>query len=56
MKEYKIFSARLAKKLIKSGYHVIDIQPNNANPERTVFIFKGTNELINFVNGYKANN
>ncbi len=40
-----IFTAELAKKLLKLGYTIIDIKPNKENKERTVFVFKNSDEL-----------
>ena len=34
-----IFTAKLAKYLLKQGYQIIDIKPNKDNPDRTVFVF-----------------
>jgi hypothetical protein len=34
-----IFTAKLARHLLKQGYQIVDIKPNKDNPERTVFIF-----------------
>ena len=34
-----IFTAKLARYLLKQGYQIIDIKPNKDIPERTVFIF-----------------
>ena len=44
-----IFTAKLARYLLKQGYKIIDIKPNKDNPDRTVFVFKdcdGLKELI----------
>ena len=44
-----IFTAGLAKKLLKKGYRIIDIKPNKYITGRTVFIFedkKGLKEAI----------
>jgi len=34
-----IFTAKLARHLLKQGYQIIDIKPNKDNSDRTVFIF-----------------
>lgn len=34
-----IFTAKLARYLLKRGYQIVDIKPNKDNPDRTVFIF-----------------
>ena len=45
MKYKTIFAAGLARKLIKDGFIVIDIKPNNRNEDKTVFIFEKTDEF-----------
>jgi len=40
-----IFTAKLARHLLKLGYQIIDIKPNKDNPDRTVFIFRDSPEL-----------
>ena len=34
-----IFTAKLARHLLKQGYQIIDIKPNKDNSDRTVFVF-----------------
>lgn len=48
-----IFSARLARKLIRKGFKLIDIKPNKDNHERTVFVFENTYELNKIINKNK---
>ena len=36
---------RIARKLLKKGYVVIDIKPNKSNPDKSVFIFENTEEF-----------
>lgn len=36
---------RVARKLLKKGYVVIDIKPNKSNPDKSVFIFENTEEF-----------
>ena len=40
-----VFDARAARKLLKAGYAIIDIKPNRANTEKTIFIFENTEEF-----------
>ena len=47
-----IFSSRLAKVLIKSGYIVENIEPNRTNTERTIFYFKEDEDMKTIVNNY----
>lgn len=35
-----VINARYAKELLRLGYHIVDIKPDRANKQRTVFIFK----------------
>ena len=49
-----VFNAGLAKKLIKMGYIVRDIEPNKDNPLKTVFFFDATDEIKNIINKYRA--
>jgi len=48
-----VFNAGLAKKLIKLGYVVKDIEPNRENPQKTVFFFEATEEIKNIINDYR---
>ena len=36
---------RIARKLLKKGFLVIDIKPNKSNPDKSVFIFENTEEF-----------
>lgn len=46
MKKSKlIFDAKIARKLLKMGFVVIDIKPNRDNTDRTVFAFENTEEF-----------
>lgn len=40
-----IFDARIARKLLKMGYVVIDIKPNRENTEKSIFVFENTEEF-----------
>ena len=40
-----VTDARVARKLLKRGYVVIDIKPNKSNPDKSVFIFENTDEF-----------
>lgn len=45
-KEFKlVFSAGIARKLIKMGVPIADIKADKENPEKTVFAFKRTPEF-----------
>ena len=47
MKEAKlIFTAEMARKLLKNGHRIIDIKPHRENKDRTVFVFAVTEEFI----------
>ena len=36
---------RIARKLLKKNFVVIDIKPNKSNPDKSVFIFENTEEF-----------
>lgn len=47
-KKYKIiFNAGVARNLLKMGCQIVDIKPDRANPERSLFIFERTTEFEN---------
>lgn len=50
-----IFTAKLARYLLKQGYQIIDIKPNKDNPERTVFIFMDCAGLKEIIREFKQN-
>lgn len=37
-----VCDARVARKLLKRNFVVIDIKPNKSNPDKSVFIFENT--------------
>ena len=53
-----IFDARMARKLLKMGFVVIDIKPNRENTDKSIFVFENTEEfkqaLAQIVNEIKA--
>ena len=47
MQETKlVFTPKLAKKLLKKGYQIVDLKPNRDNSERTIFVFRNDAGLI----------
>ena len=36
---------RIARKLLKKNFVVIDIKPNKSNPDKSVFVFENTEEF-----------
>ena len=40
-----VADARVARKLLKKGFFVIDIKPNKSNPDKSVFIFDNTDDF-----------
>ena len=40
-----IFDAKIARKLLKQGYVVIDIKPNRENTDKSIFVFENTEEF-----------
>lgn len=49
-----VFSPKLVKILISKGYKILNIKPNRINPERTVFYFERTPELLAEIEKYKT--
>ena len=45
-KEYKlVFNAGVARRLLRMGVNIADIKSDRANPDKTVFVFKRTDEF-----------
>ena len=42
-----IFDAKIARKLLKQNFVVIDIKPNRENTDKSVFVFENTDEFKN---------
>lgn len=40
-----VFDAKMARKLLKQGFVVIDIKPNRENTDKTIFVFENTDEF-----------
>lgn len=40
-----IFDAKMARKLLKQGFVVIDIKPNRENTDKSIFVFENTEEF-----------
>ena len=40
-----IFDAKIARKLLKQGFVVIDIKPNRENVDKSIFVFENTEEF-----------
>lgn len=40
-----IFDAKIARKLLKMGFVVIDIKPNRENTDKSIFVFSNTDEF-----------
>ena len=40
-----IFDAKIARKLLKMGFVVIDIKPNRENTDKSIFVFDNTEEF-----------
>jgi hypothetical protein len=39
------FDARIARKLCKQGFHIIDIKPLRGEPDKSVFVFENTEDF-----------
>lgn len=45
-KEYKlVFNAGVSRRLLKMGIPIADIKSDRSNPDKTVFVFKRTDEF-----------
>lgn len=45
-KEYKlVFNAGVSRRLLKMGIPIADIKSDRVNPDKTVFVFKRTDEF-----------
>jgi|GEM_PF-4064014 len=53
IKKKRIISYRIARELIRQGFRVIDIEPNNINKERTVFIFENNIALQTYLKQHR---
>jgi translation initiation factor 1 (eIF-1/SUI1) len=40
-----IFDAKIARKLLKQGFVVIDIKPNRENTDKSIFVFENTEDF-----------
>lgn len=40
-----VFTAQLARQLLKGGFRIVDIKPDKNDKRRTVFIFQDSPEL-----------
>ncbi len=54
-KNIVIFSANVARRLLKDGFTIVDIKPDKKDDERkrTVFVFKNENNIIDKIREYK---
>ena len=43
-----VFTAKVARKLLREGYQIVDIKPDRLDPDhkRTLFLFKNEDGLI----------
>lgn len=44
-----VFKPKVARQLLKMGYQIIDIKAAKENPDRTIFVFKRTEEILNAI-------
>lgn len=42
-----IFSASIARALLKKGHKIVDIKPDRANKDRSIFVFEVDETFIN---------
>lgn len=50
-----VFSAKMARRLLKDGFTIIDIKPDKDDPDgkRSVFVFINDEGLLNKIKEYK---
>lgn len=41
-----VTNTRIASRLLKEGYKVVDINPDRGNSDKTVFIFESSDDLL----------
>jgi len=41
-----IFKPKLARNLLRNGFNIVDIKADKNNPDRTIFVFERTKELL----------
>ena len=44
-----VASSKVARRLIKDGFPVVDIKPHKNDPKRTVFVFEDSNNLREYL-------
>lgn len=56
-KAVTIFTAKVARMLLKDGYTIVDIKPDKTDEDgkRSVFVFKNENNIIEKIKEYKEN-
>lgn len=54
-KAITIFTANVARKLLKDSFTLVDIKPDKTDPDgkRTVFVFKNENNIMEKIKEYK---
>ena len=47
-----IFSARMARELLKKGFTIVDIKPDKKDPDmkRSIFVFRWTQGIMDILN------
>lgn len=49
-KDYIVFSQNMAGKLMQNGFKLLNMKPSNKKgSNRNIFVFRESNELINFI-------
>ena len=53
-----IFTAKVARKLLKDGYKIVDIKPDKTDfdGKRSVFVFQNQEGIMEKINQYKMEN
>ncbi|MED4883889.1 DUF5659 domain-containing protein [Bacillus smithii] len=48
-----VFKPKIARHLLKKGFQIVDIKPYKENPDKTIFIFKRSKEVLNAIYSIK---
>lgn len=51
-KYISVFNAKIARNLLKKGISIVDIKPFKENPEKTIFIFERTQEVLDEIHSF----
>lgn len=44
-----VFKPKVARSLLKRGFQIVDIKAYKENPDKTIFVFKRSEEILNTI-------